>query len=79
MIGGAIQPPEDGVPIGIVIRATNSTGDTSTIRPLNNPSTTSDGQFVLFQSFAAQAHITSVSITATGPCGDSITATTGEI
>jgi hypothetical protein len=78
MIGGAIQPPEDGVTIGIVIRATNSAGDTSTIQPLNNPTTT-QGQFVLFQSFAAQAQITSVSITATGPCGDSIDGSAGPI
>ncbi len=76
MIGGAIQPPEDGVTIGIVIMATNSSGVTSTIQLLNNPVTTG-GQFLLFRNFAAQAQITSVSITATGPCGDSITGTTG--
>jgi len=75
MIGGAIQPPEDGVRIGIVIRATNSAGTTSTINPLNNPTTTK-GQFLLFQNFSPQAEINMVSITATGPCGDSIEAST---
>jgi len=75
MIGGAIQPPEDGVRIGIVIRATNSSGQTSTINPLNNPTTT-QGQFVMFQNFAPQAEINMVGITATGSCGDSIEAST---
>jgi len=75
MIGGAIQPPEDGVQIDIIIRATNSSGHTSTITPLNNPTTT-QGNFLMFQNFAPQAEINMVGITATGPCGDSIDAST---